>query len=94
MFNAPLNLVNICCNNSLGALSYLNKLDPANVIAPSGAALDLALLRTSTTRLNSWPMKTTSNMWTCHPSSPPTKSLTRTTAFPSSQISIRCSRTI
>lgn len=28
----------------LGALSYLNKLDPANVIAPSGATLDLALL--------------------------------------------------
>ncbi|SDT31081.1 GDSL-like Lipase/Acylhydrolase [Paenibacillaceae bacterium GAS479] len=28
----------------LGALSYLNKLDPENVIAPNGATLDLALL--------------------------------------------------
>lgn len=28
----------------LGALSYLNKLDSANVIAPSGATLDLALM--------------------------------------------------
>lgn len=32
----------------LGALSYLNKLDQANVIAPSGATLDLALLNVET----------------------------------------------
>ncbi|QDS38077.1 lysophospholipase [Brevibacillus brevis] len=32
----------------LGALSYLNKVDPANVIAPSGATLDLALLNVET----------------------------------------------